>query len=171
MYPRPFPALVLVVCHLFASGCDEEHDPPSQQAVEEAWKRADQAVQNSVAAQADVKHIVRLRDIDRLRYQADVADLTLQVSTLRGLAIGLSLALLAALIWLAVEIRRRRILVAIVNHARTVETDRHTCDTPDGGSSPLFTWASFWSPLAKNGRKKRSRTGTQLPDLASVISH
>jgi hypothetical protein len=52
---------------------------------------------------------------------------------------GLSLALLAAMIWLAIEVRRRRILAAIVNHARPVETDRHTCDTPDGGSSPLFT--------------------------------
>ena len=120
------------------TGCDEEPDPPSQQAVEEAWKRADQAVQHSVAAQADVKHITRLRDIDRLRYQADVADLTVQVSTLRSLAIGLSMILLAALVWLAVEIRRRRILAAIVHLARPVDADRHPGESPDATSSPLI---------------------------------
>lgn len=44
-------ALVVLSCPMHA-GYDEEPEPPSQRAVEEAWKRADQAVQHSVAARA-----------------------------------------------------------------------------------------------------------------------
>ncbi|HKQ50402.1 MAG TPA: hypothetical protein VJZ71_20175 [Phycisphaerae bacterium] len=128
----------LVLSCLFGSGCDEDTDPPSQQAVEAAWKRADQAVQQSIASQADVKHIARLRDIDRLRYQADVASLSVQVSTLRGLTIGVSLALLAALIWLAVEIRRRRVLAAIIRMARPTDSD-HPAESSDAATQSLIS--------------------------------
>jgi len=136
---RRVPALVLIALSVFPAGCDDDPEPPSQQSVKEAWKRADQAVQQSVAAQSDVKHIARLRDIDRLRYQADVAELSQQVSTLRGLSIGLSLALLAALIWLAVEIRRRRILSAVVRFARPVDHDRRSTESPEVEAAPLIS--------------------------------
>jgi len=131
MFLRLFPALVFSIGCLLTAGCDEEPDPPSQQAVEEAWKRADHATQQSAAAQADVKHIARLRDIDRLRYQADVAELTVQLSTLRGLSIGVSLALLAALIWLAVEIRHRRVLAAILRGSRPSHSENESCNAAD----------------------------------------
>lgn len=139
MFPRCLPALVFIIGHLFAVGCDEEPDPPSQQSVEEAWKRADHATRQSVAAQADVKHLARLRDIDRLRYRADVAELSTQASTLRGLAITLLLALLAALIWLAVEIRRRRILSAIIHLSRPAANDRPPLESPDAVAQALIT--------------------------------
>lgn len=42
MSPRCLPALVFIIGPLLGAGCDEEPEPPSQQAVEEAWKRADQ---------------------------------------------------------------------------------------------------------------------------------
>jgi hypothetical protein len=138
MLSRCLPALVFIGS-LLATGCDEEPEPPSQQAVEEAWRRADHATQQSVAAQADVKHLARLRDIDRLRYHSDVADLSTQTSTLRGLAITLFLALLAALIWLAVEIRRRRILSAIIPLAQPAENDRPPVESPDSVAKSLIS--------------------------------
>src|SRR5438552_10676796 len=90
--------------------------PLSEEAVQQAWKRTDDAVQQSAASHDEVKHIARLRDIDRLRYKAEVSDLTSQVDMLRTVCIGLLLVLLAAMIWLAVEIRRRRVLTVIVGH-------------------------------------------------------
>lgn len=113
--------------------CNSVPEPPSQKSVEEAWKRADQAVQQVVAAEASVKHIARLREIDRLRYQADANELATQIATLRGLTIGLAICLLVALLWLAREIRRRRLLSAILQALHPTGANPHA-----NGSAELF---------------------------------
>ncbi len=107
-------ALSALALTLSIAGCRDSPTPPSQKAVDEAWKRADDAMQQMLTARSDVKHVARLRDIDRLRYQADTSDLQSQVAVLRGLGTALGLALLAALVWLAAEVRRRRVLSAAV---------------------------------------------------------
>jgi hypothetical protein len=89
-----------------------------------------------MAAQTDLKHIARLRDIDRLRYQGDVSEMSAQLSTLRGLAVTLSLALLAALIWLAVEIRRRRVLSSVIQFVRPNDGDRHPIESTRADAAP-----------------------------------
>ena len=105
----------LAVCICVATTCSTP-PPPSEEAVEQAWKRSDDAVKQSVSAHDEVKHIARLREIDRMRYQADVSDLTSQLDTVRTVCVGLMLVMLAAIVWLAVEIRRRRIITAVVGH-------------------------------------------------------
>ena len=95
----------LVACISAAATCSTP-PPPSQEAVEQAFRRSDDAVQQSTAAHDEVKHIARLRDIDRLRYQADVSELTSQLDTMRTVSIGLLLVLLAALIGAVVIARR-----------------------------------------------------------------
>jgi hypothetical protein len=91
---------------LLLAGCDEDGDEsPSQQ-----------ALQQVEAARQDVKHANRLRDIDRLTCEAGKVELQSQTDTMRGLCIGLLVVVLAAMAWLGFEIRRRRILRAIISH-------------------------------------------------------
>ncbi len=111
MTARALSALALT---LSVAGCRDSPLPPSQKAVDEAWKRADDAMQQMLTARSDVKHVARLRDVDRLRYQAETTALQSQVTVLRGLSSALGLALLAAILWLAAEIRRRRVLSTAV---------------------------------------------------------
>ena len=111
MTARALSALALA---LSIAGCRDSPLPPSQKAVDEAWKRADDAMHQMLKARSDVKHVARLRDIDRLRYQSETSDLQSQVAVLRGLGTALGLALLAAIVWLAAEVRRRRVLSAAV---------------------------------------------------------
>src|SRR5437879_2090161 len=82
----------LVFVPLLGFVCSGEPDkPPSQEAVEQAWKRADQAVQQATTAQDQAKHVAQLRDIDRMKYHAEVIDMESRIDTLRGLAVGLLL--------------------------------------------------------------------------------
>ncbi|MCH8808052.1 MAG: hypothetical protein IH986_18450, partial [Planctomycetes bacterium] len=110
-------ALALICC---SSGCDERTAPPpvtpSQQSVEQAWQRANQVARQAVEAEQQVRHVRRLRDIDRVRYEAEAAEWRAQLSVMRGLLVGFSVLLLAALSWLAIEIRRRRVLSAVIHN-------------------------------------------------------
>jgi hypothetical protein len=121
------------------SGCDGEQ-PPSRQAVEQAWSRADRTAKQAAEAERQLRHERRLRDIDRLRSNTEIADLEARLHTLRGLSITLTLALLASIVWLAVEIRRRRILSAAMHNIVETqgETPRNPTNAPesDSGSSP-----------------------------------
>jgi len=94
--------------------CRDAPAPPSQDAVDQAWKRSDQAVDKAAEAEVQVRHLRRLRDLDRLRYDTETAELTAAVWWLRGLAALLVFGLLSVMIWLAIEIRRRRVLSAVV---------------------------------------------------------
>ena len=108
--------------HLLFVACGEEPArPPSQQAVEHAQKRADDAVRQSVEAERQVRHARRLRDIDRLRYEVSDAEWHSLLLVMRGLLLAVTAVLLATLVWLAIEIRRRRILSAVVHTTFEVE--------------------------------------------------
>jgi hypothetical protein len=106
-----FACAALVTVALLVPGCGgQPAEPPAQQAVEQSWRRTDQVVQQAAEAEQQVRHERRLRDIDRLRSQAELAELTSQLALLRGLLVACSATLLALAIWLAIEIRRRRVL-------------------------------------------------------------
>jgi hypothetical protein len=94
--------------------CRDAPAPPSQDAVNQAWKRSDQAVEKAADAEVQVRHLRRLRDLDRLRFDTETAELTTAVWWLQGVAALLVLGLLVLMIWLAVEIRRRRALSTVV---------------------------------------------------------
>jgi hypothetical protein len=97
------------------TGCGETPvTNPSQEAVQQAGQRADQATQQAAEAEQQVRHERRLRDIDRLRGQAELVELSGQLALLRGLLVACSATLLALAVWLAVEIRRRRVLTFAV---------------------------------------------------------
>ena len=100
--------LILVV------GCREPPIPPSQQAVDRAWQRTTDAIQQAADADHQVRHARRLRDIDRMRYESELSDTRSMLVWHRGVVAGQSIMLFAAVIWLAIEIRRRRTMAAIV---------------------------------------------------------
>ena len=95
-------------------GCREPPEPPSQQAVDRAWKRTTDAIQQAADADHQVRHARRLRDIDRMRYESELSDTRSMLVWHRGIVAGQSIMLIAAVIWLAIEVRRRRTMAAIV---------------------------------------------------------
>ncbi len=99
-----------------AVGCREPPIPPSQQAVDRAWQRTTDAIQQATDADHQVRHARRMRDVDRMRYESDSSDTRSMLAWHRGIVAGQSLMLFAAVIWLAIEIRRRRMLTAIVTN-------------------------------------------------------
>ena len=115
MNPRTVPLLHAVTL----VGCREPPTAPSQQSVDQAWQRTDHAVQQVADAEQQVRHARRLRDIDRIRFQAEGMELREHLAVVQGLLVGLTAVLLIALLWLALEIRRRRILSRIVQHTIT----------------------------------------------------
>ena len=105
----------LITAALLVPGCGGQlAEPPAQQAVEQTQRRTDQAVRQAAEAEQQVRHERRLRDIDRLRGQAELVELSGQLALLHGLLVACSATLLALAVWLAVEIRRRRVLTFAV---------------------------------------------------------
>jgi hypothetical protein len=86
----------------------------TQQHVQQAQQQALQAQQQVEKAQQDVQHAQRLRDIDRLKCEAHVKAATAQVATGWAVLLGFSVLLAISLLWLAREIRMRRILSHIL---------------------------------------------------------
>ncbi len=123
---------------LLASTCGrDEPPPPTQEAVEQSWRRTDQAVQQAAEAEQQAQHERRLRDLERLRSAGELADLHGQVTFLRGLVAALALALLAGGLWLAVEIRRRRVLAAVLRDMLSPqEEERSRPPSPSSVLSP-----------------------------------
>ena len=86
----------------------------------ESKKTAEASLQRALraevaAAEQQVRHVRRLRDIDRVRYEAEAAEWRAQLSVMRGLLVGIAALLVATMAWLAVEIRRRRVLSAVLH--------------------------------------------------------
>ena len=144
-FPAPNPCtrlvmLAAIVLTLPAIGCDEDQPkPPTQQAVEQSWQRTDQAVQQAAEAEQQLRHERRLREIDRLRAESAATELVEQTALLRGLALVLALTLLAALVWLAVEVRRRRVLTAVIQHVTRSEEEHHV-QNPNQKPYPTLTF-------------------------------
>lgn len=125
----------LVLCSLalytalLSPGC---RDSPSQESLDQAWKRADQAAARVAEAEQHVRHVDRLRDIDRLRGQAEGVELREQIATLRGVTIGLALVVLALTLWLVIEVRRRRVAIAILE---SITPPDEPARSPDPGGA------------------------------------
>ncbi len=130
MNPRTVPLLLAVTF----VGCREPPTPPSQQSVDQAWQRTDHAVQQVADAEQQVRHARRLRDIDRMRYQFESVERREHLAVAQGLLVAFTAVLLITMLWLALEIRRRRILALIVKHNLEVK-----------GGNPLTTEASCQS--------------------------
>ena len=94
------------------SACGPSEPPPTQQQVQEAWKRADQASQLSHDAEQKRDEAQRLREVDRVRENAVQTELQQQRLTLAGWSISVTLLALALMVWLTIELRRRRITQA-----------------------------------------------------------
>ena len=107
----------LKCCYLLiaVSACGPSEPPPSQQQVQEAWKRTDQAVQQSHDSEQLRDEAQRLREVDRVRDNAVQTELQQQRLTLAGWSIGVTLLALALMAWLAIELRRRRITQAALH--------------------------------------------------------
>lgn len=114
----------VLCCALLACGCTCQPstvpDPPNSN--DELTK---QSIQQSTDSARQINHLIRLREFDRLRHAEEVGDLTSRIDTLRGLCITLSFAVAACCLWLAIEIRRRRILSAAIHHLALKESSQH----------------------------------------------
>lgn len=116
--------LILTGAALLFAACDEAPArPPSQEAVEQAWQRADKVSRQAAEAEQQVRHARRLRDIDRVRYETAMGDGQSQLTVMRGLLVGLGVMLFAALSWLAIEIRRRRVLSVVIHNTLVAKED------------------------------------------------
>ncbi len=125
---------VSILSALLCPGCREPPDPPSKEAVDMAWQRADQAVVSAERARNEARQATRLRDIDRLRCEAERDELASQASVLRGVTLALSLLLLVVLPWLAVEVRRRRMWTHLAKQVASTEVIQDLPDPVRGGS-------------------------------------
>ena len=105
----------LILIGTLACGCDSKPIPPPTPDQQLAKLARDSASQTATAAE-EVKHVSRLRDLDQMKYRREVADLHSENDSIRGMSKCLVITLLAAILWLAVEIRRRRILTAVLAH-------------------------------------------------------
>lgn len=86
----------------------------TQHHVKQAQEQAIQAQMQVDQAHQEVKHVQRLRDIDKLTHDSRVNEATAQSSTWRAVLVGFSIVLAVLLLWLAREIRMRRILSMIL---------------------------------------------------------
>jgi hypothetical protein len=91
-------------------GCDDQ----SAKALDWAKSQADKAEQQAAQAQQDLKHIQRLRDTDRMQFDTEIKNATAEATAWRGLLVGLSILLAIVLIWLAREVRSRRVLSRVL---------------------------------------------------------
>ena len=101
MKPHTVPLLLAA----FFIGCREPPTPPSQQSVDQAWQRTDHAAQQVADAEQQTRNARRLRDIDRMRFQAQSVELRERLAVTQGLLAALTAALLATMLWLGLEIR------------------------------------------------------------------
>lgn len=94
-----------------AAGCDDEE---TAKAIDLARKQSEQASQQIQAAQQEVQHVQRLRDIDRTRLDTEKGQAQAEVTAWRGSLVCLSLILAGVLVWLSRELRLRRIVSHIL---------------------------------------------------------
>lgn len=101
--------LVTGLCWLALPGCDRQPRAPDEASTAHALDQR-------------IEHERRLRDADRLRLERQLTAVERQRAIAIGLSVGLSLATLAASIWLGVEIRRRRALAQLLVHIQSTPT-------------------------------------------------
>jgi len=97
------PLMAVFLLNLIAGGLCRDQPQPAP---------ADQA--GAESATDEVHRLQRLRDADRLRQDSEREDWVTQTAALRGVASLLALGQVVTLVWLMVEIRRRRVLAAVL---------------------------------------------------------
>lgn len=114
--------LLILLCVLTSMSCRDkpasEPANPNQQAVDRAEKHVDQTVQQLELARQEAKHQQRLREIDRSKYESQVSELESVWALWRLWLSALALLLVIVLVWLAREIRLRRVLAHILASLR-----------------------------------------------------
>ncbi len=103
----------ITIAASLGGGCDEKPHP-NEQAVERAEKRSEQAVEQVQLAREEVKHAYRLRDIDKMKFDSQVADMESNWSVWQLWLFALTILLVIALVWIAREIRLRRVFGHII---------------------------------------------------------
>lgn len=86
----------------------------TQQQIHQTQEQALLAQQEAEKAHSDLQHVQRLRDIDRMKCDTAVHTATVQTATWWAVLVGFSVLLIITLLWLAREVRMRRILSHIL---------------------------------------------------------
>lgn len=95
---------------VLTTGCGEESPHPNQQAIDRAEKHTDESIQQLEQARQEAKHQQRLRDLDKMTFDSRVNEIEAATSIWKGWMLSLALMLVIALVWLAREVRLRRVL-------------------------------------------------------------
>jgi hypothetical protein len=95
---------------LLMAGCGEESPHPNQQAIDRAEKHTDESIQQLEQARQEAKDLQRLRDLDKMTFDSRVNEIEAATSIWKGWMLSLAVLLVSALLWLAREVRLRRVL-------------------------------------------------------------
>jgi len=95
----------------------------AHQQIEQANQRVQEANQQVELAHQEVKHQQRLRDIDKLKCESQVAEIQTAWSFWRLWMIALAIVLVIVMVWLAREIRFRRVLAHVLFCIRRQEQE------------------------------------------------
>lgn len=106
MRSRFIPVLLILAFH----GCDDH----TQQEIDWAKRQAEVAQHKAEQAEQDAKHSQRLREIDKMKSDAEVHAATAESAAWRSMLTGFAILLAVTIVWLARELRLRRILSHIL---------------------------------------------------------
>lgn len=92
----------------------EQTNQQASEQIKQAHQQVEQANQQVELAHQEVKHVQRLRDIEKMKCEAQVAEIQTAWSFWRLWMIALAILLVIVMIWLAREIRFRRVLAHVL---------------------------------------------------------
>lgn len=131
-------ARLLLPAVLLATGLNcAEDSQPRQRVVAE--RRAERADERAAEAEQRVEHARRLRDVERLRYEAGASAQSAQLAALRGVLVACVGLILAETLWLVIEIRQRRVLQAALSAMTRGDRFEASFPAADGGDSAPAT--------------------------------
>jgi uncharacterized integral membrane protein len=110
--------LLVFLVLVLAVGCRDDQPHPNQQAVDRAEKQADEAARKAELARQEARHQQRLREIDKLNFDAQSTEMQTAWSIWTMWLLALLVLLVIVLVWLAREIRFRRVLAHILYSLR-----------------------------------------------------
>ena len=101
---------LLLMIILITIGCRDEPPHPNQQAIDRAEKHTDESIQQLDVARQEAKHQQRLRDLDKMTFDSRMNEIEASTSIWKGWMLSLAVLLVIVLVWLAREVRLRRVL-------------------------------------------------------------
>jgi hypothetical protein len=120
------PFLLVIAAAIVLVGCEPEKKepppkPPAQETVDSAMAQAANARQETAQER-------RLRDIERLRLESERDAAQGQMALFRWMLIAQAIAMVVAVLWLAREVRLRRIITRVLQ-ATPSKGDTASSDT------------------------------------------